>query len=77
TANSGYQYNSKLDAFLLGAGLNLEAVFWTPASFTNTTVRIGFLDTNSSTDATDGVYLELPGSGAAVCKAASNGTRTT
>lgn len=77
TANSGYQYSSKADAFRLGGGENFEAVFWTPASFTNTTVRLGFIDVFTASDAVDGVYLEIPSSGAAVCKAANNSTRTT
>ena len=48
------------------------------ASNTNTTIRIGFRDNVSSSDAVDGAYFELPpGSLALVGKTSNNSTRST
>jgi hypothetical protein len=79
TANSGGYIETDATAFLLGGGECFEVIFQPRVSGNaNTTIRMGFLDTTSSTDATDGAYFELPaGSLDIVGKTANNGTRTT
>jgi hypothetical protein len=79
TANSGGYIETDATAFLLGGGECFEVIFQPRVSGNaNTTIRMGFLDTISSTDATDGAYFELPaGSLDIVGKTANNGTRTT
>lgn len=77
TANSGYRINTDNDEFRLLGGEIFEAVFRTSASFTNSLVRFGFLDSTSSTDATDGVYFELASTGILTGKTANNATRST
>lgn len=76
TANSGYSYLTTA-TFLLGGGEQFDAVVWMPAALTNNTLRAGYLDTTTSADAVDGVYVEIPATGAAVCKTSNNSTRTT
>jgi len=77
TANSGGYIRSDITAIMLAGGEVAEFVFRTPAVFTNTTIRMGFIDTATSADCVDGAYIELPGSGAAVGKTSNNSTRTT
>ncbi len=76
TANSGFRYMTDVNAFLISGGESAEFVF-NIQTLTNMTMRMGFLDTATVTDAVDGVYLEVPATGAAVCKTSSNSTRTT
>jgi hypothetical protein len=60
------------------AGLTFYGVFATPPAFTNITTRIGFHDTSSNADATDGIgYLEILPTGIASFKTANNSARTT
>lgn len=79
TANSGVAIVTdapSVGAFLISGGEISQHIFRIQ-TLTNTTIRMAFLDTASSTDATDGVYIEIPATGAAVGKTASNSTRTT
>lgn len=76
TANSGASIVSGLTSFRIGGGEVAEFVF-KPVDLTTVTLRMGYLDTVSSADVTDGCYLELSSSGAIVGKTASNSTRTT
>jgi hypothetical protein len=81
TTNSGsYSYylaSTTLHTFK--GGETYECIFQPKvASNTNTTIRMGFMDATTSTDAVDGAYIEIPaGSFAAVGKTANNSTRTT
>jgi hypothetical protein len=77
SANSGYRCQTNLDTLLLGGGEQFDLVFQSPTVFTNTTLRFGFLDTIDQTDAVDGCYFQLSGSGVIVGKTASNSTRST
>jgi hypothetical protein len=79
TANSGGYCLTDVTAFLIGGGEIFEVIFQPRVtSNTNTTIRMGFLDTTTSTDATDGAYFELPANSLDIVgKTASNGTRTT
>jgi hypothetical protein len=77
TANSGAYIRTSVDAILLQGGEVSEHRFRAPAAFTNTTGRLGFIDTGTSTDCTDGAYFEFTGSGALVGKTSNNSTRTT
>jgi hypothetical protein len=79
TANSGGYIETDVSAFLLGGGEVFEAVFQPRVSGNaNTTIRMGFLDTITSTDVVDGAYFELPvNSLNIVGKTANNSTRTT
>lgn len=80
TANGGYRYQtSQLAASVFGGGQTTHrfmGIFKWLTAFTGRSVRIGFHDTNSSADATDGAYFEILGD---VCsaKTANNSTRTT
>lgn len=76
TANSGGYCLTDTTAFLIGGG-EISVHIFQIVTLTNSTIRIGFLDTTTSADSTDGVYIEIPSTGAAVGKTASNGTRTT
>lgn len=81
TANSGahsYLFNSQALKVFMG-GEVYECVFEPKvASNTNTTIRFGFMDTTSSSDAVDGAYFEIPaGSFAVVGKTSNNSSRTT
>ena len=77
TANSGAFIRSDLTSIRFGGGEVAEFVFRSPAAFTNTTGRIGFIDTATSADCVDGAYFEFSGSGALVGKTSNNSTRTT
>jgi hypothetical protein len=76
TTNSGGVMNTAVDSFRLAGGEYTEFVFNVDTT-TNTTIRMGFLDTATSADATDGAYIEIPASTAPTCKTANNSTRTT
>lgn len=77
TANSGVLFTTTQTILRLGGGEQFDAVFRTPAAFTNVTYRLGFHDTATSADAVDGAYFELVGSGVIVAKTSNNSTRTT
>jgi len=79
TANSGGYILTDATAFLISGGEVFEIIFQPRVSGNaNTTIRMGFLDTTTSTDATDGVYFELPANSLDIVgKTADNATRTT
>jgi hypothetical protein len=76
TTNSGAFIRSDVSSHLLAGGEVAEFVFRI-VDLTTTTVRMGFIDTATSSDCTDGAYVEVPSTGAAVGKTSSNSTRTT
>lgn len=76
TTNSGAYIRSAADAILVQGGESFEVIFRI-GTLTTTTIRLGLIDTATSADCVDGVYLEIPASGAAVLKTSSNSTRTT
>jgi len=78
TANGGYRYQTSVvagDTFGQASHKFICTFKWL-TSFTGRLVRLGFHDTSTSADATDGAYFEINGN---VCsaKTANNGTRTT
>lgn len=75
SANSGYFIGTNVAQILLGGGELFECI-WRPAALANNTTRLGFHDTSTSSDATDGVYLEIDGSGIVTGKTANNSTRS-
>ena len=79
TANSGGYCKMEATGIRISGGEIFEIIFQHKvASGTNTTIRMGFTDTTNSSDATDGVYVEIPaGSLGLVGKTANNGTRST
>lgn len=78
TANGGYRYltTSLVSDYFGTISHKFRGQFLWRTSFTGRTVRMGYLDTNTSADAVDGAYFEIVGD---VCsaKTASNSTRTT
>lgn len=76
TTNSGGYCRTAVDSFLLGGGEVTEFVFRI-INLTTLTVRMGFIDTGTSADCTDGAYIEIPSTGAAVGKTSNNSVRTT
>lgn len=76
TTNSGGYCRTDASAILIGGGEVAEFVFRIP-DLTTLTLRLGFLDTATSADATDGAYIEVLSTGAATGKTANNSTRTT
>jgi hypothetical protein len=79
TANSGGRVQTDINAFRIGGGEVFEIIFrLLVTDNTNTTLRMGFLDTTTSSDVTDGVYFELPANSLNIVgKTANNNTRTT
>jgi hypothetical protein len=76
TTNSGGYVMTDIVSFLIGGGEVAEFVFRI-IDLTTITVRLGFHDTLTSTDAVDGCYIEIPSTGAAVGKTSNNSVRTT
>lgn len=79
TANSGYRYTSSPNTtFIFGGGFGdtFRAQAQFVDSFTDTTVRVGFHDATSSSDAADGAYFEIV-AGVCSAKTAATSTRTT
>jgi hypothetical protein len=76
TTNSGGYCCTDTLAFLIGGGEVSEHIFRLP-DLTTLTARLGFQDTITSTDATDGCYFEILSTGVVTGKTANNGTRTT
>jgi hypothetical protein len=81
TANGGYRYLATSPTTLIGQyfgaiSRKFRGQFLWRTAFTGRTVRMGFHDTTTSADATDGAYFEILD---AVCsaKTANNSTRTT
>ncbi len=75
TANSGGRLSTNNTAILLKSGYRFRSCIRLP-SITTSTIRIGFMDATSSTDAVDGVYFEIL-NGVARLKTSNNSTRTT
>jgi hypothetical protein len=76
TTNSGGYVISDVSSILLAGGEVTEIVFRI-IDLTTLTVRMGFHDTVTSSDATDGAYIEILSTGVATGKTANNGSRTT
>lgn len=76
TANSGCKVKTNETSFLFGGGERTEFIA-SITTLTNGTFRFGWHDATTSTDAVDGAYIEVPATGAAVCKTSNNSTRTT
>lgn len=76
TPNSGVYIGSNTIQLLLSGGEVYEAVFRLE-TLTLSTFRLGFLDTTTSADAVDGVYVEVDSTGVATGKTSNNSTRST
>lgn len=74
--NTGYRIITGTTSIILRAGTAFLCSFVT-ATFPAITTRIGFINTSSSADCTNGAYLEIPPSGNAVAKIANNGAIST
>jgi hypothetical protein len=74
-ANTGGAITSAATAILLAGGEQFEAIIKID-TLTNTTIRLGFLDSSSGAPI-DGAWIEIPSTGAAVGKTSSNSTVTT
>ena len=79
TANSGATIRTNVTSYQIAGGEGTEFVFQPRvASNTNTTLRMGFIDTFGSTETNDGVYFEMaPGSMAIVGKTRMNNSPAT
>lgn len=77
TANSGYRCQTDADEFRIAGGEVFDIVFRTPAVLTALLYRFGFSDNASATDAVDGCYLEMLGTGVIAGKTSNNSVRTT
>ena len=75
-ADSGFRLIIDGSALLLSGGEYCSVIFNVP-SVTNNTIRLGFIDTATVADVTDGCYMEIPGSTTLSGKTASNGSRNT
>ena len=75
TANSGGRIMTDATSHLLAAGDYVEIIFQIQ-TLTNGTFRLGFIDTTTSADCTDGVYLEVASTGVATFKTSNNSTRS-
>ncbi len=60
SANSGYTIRTDVTSYLLNGGEVFDCIFYCHL-LTNTTAYLGFHDTSSSTDATDGIYVSIVG----------------
>lgn len=74
--NSGGYVETEGQSFLIGGGETAEFVFRV-IDLTTLTVRMGFLDTQTSADAVDGCYIEILSTGVATGKTSNSSTRTT
>lgn len=79
TANSGYRIQGDTVSVRLDNAnpMCVVTIFKTPAAFTGTTARWGFLDSTTSAAPVDGVYFEFSGSGVTTGKATTNTASTT
>jgi hypothetical protein len=77
TANGGYRYqtSSVVSDYFGTISHKFRFQFMWRTSFTDRTVRGGYLDTTTSADATDGAYFEIAGS-VVTAKTANNSART-
>jgi len=75
-ADSGNVVRSGTNHLLLQPGDYFECIF-NIVTLALTTIRVGFLDTVSVADVTDGAYFEIAATGVVSAKTANNGTRTT
>lgn len=75
TTNSGYLIGTNTTQLLLGGGEVFEAVFEID-TLASSTFRVGYLNTTTSADAVDGVYVEIASTGIATGKTANNSTRS-
>lgn len=75
TTNSGVLIGTNPAQILLAGGEVCEFVCRLE-TLALSTFRMGFLDTTTSADATDGAYVEIDSSGVATGKSSSNSTRT-
>jgi len=76
TANGGYRWATDATSIRI-KGNETFTVGIAPVNFTTTTVRTGFLDATTVTDAVDGIYFEYATNGNIVLKTSNNSTRTT
>lgn len=76
SANSGYRIGTDLNSIRLKGGEESVAIINPTDLSSGTTVRVGFLDNTTSTDAVDGVYFEWSGSGAIILKTSNNSTQS-
>ena len=63
TANGGYRISTAANAFLLSGGEKCVITFQPRGFRTTATMRMGFDDSTSTTDPTDGVFVKLIGNG--------------
>jgi hypothetical protein len=75
TPNSGYKVATYVDTFTIGGGEEFNIIY-NLTTLANSTYRFGFHDSTSSSDAVDGCYLEIDGSGVGTGKTANNSTRS-
>lgn len=75
-ANSGGMFRNNIGAICLNGGGVFDCIFYVN-SFANGTFRMGFHDSVTNADATNGCYIEFGASGVPVGKTANAGTRTT
>lgn len=75
TANSGQWFGTANTSLRLAAGDYMETVLKI-VTLTNTTIRLGFHDSQTSADAVDGAYFEILNTGVCTFKTANNSTRT-
>jgi hypothetical protein len=75
TTNSGIYSGTNTGQFLLAGGEVFECIL-NPDVFTDTTTRVGFHDTATSSDAVDGAYIEISTAGVATGKTSNNSNRT-
>jgi hypothetical protein len=75
TANSGYHVGLSANNLIL-SGRELCVASLIPSAFANTTTRIGFHDTLTSTDAVDGCYFEIAPTGVVTGKTSNNSIRS-
>lgn len=75
SANSGYLIGTNSSQIRLKGGEVWEQNFYIDA-LTNNTFRFAFHNSTSSSDATDGCYLEIASTGVATGKTANNSTRS-
>lgn len=76
TANGGFRWQTDVTTIRLKGNEMFECAI-APVNFTTTTMRAGFHDATSITDAVDGAYFEYNNSGVIVLKTSNNSTRTT
>ena len=78
SANGGFKYNTSLinTDFFGGVAKKFQTAIMWKTSFTGRTVRVGFHDSGTNADATDGAYFEILDN-VVNCKTSTNAVRTT